>query len=243
MFSLAPADIVKIWELGHRRPDWHRALLILAPALPDMKPSELAALSIGRRNAYLFALRQRVIGPLIHALVKCPICREPLEFEQRIAELLDDYQPPDRSEFCLASGEFTIKYRLLTSEDLARGATGQDLLHAKQILIECASLEVTCGGATVAPSDLPVAAVEALAADLLIRDPLANVGIPLACAACQHVWSVSLDIFTFFWTELEAEAKRLLADVVTLARGYGWSEADILTMSSVRRQFYLGAVE
>jgi hypothetical protein len=53
---------------------------------------------------------------------------------------------------------------------------------------------------------------------------------------------VLFDIVSFFWTELSAQAKRLLREVHTLARGYGWREADILAMSARRRQLYLDLV-
>ena len=37
-------------------------------------------------------------------------------------------------------------------------------------------------------------------------------------------------------------AARLLAEIHTLARAYGWSERDLLGMSAVRRAAYLGMV-
>ena len=44
---------------------------------------------------------------------------------------------------------------------------------------------------------------------------------------------------SFLWTEIEAWAWRMLSDVHTLARAYGWGERDILALSPTRRQFYL----
>jgi hypothetical protein len=51
-----------------------------------------------------------------------------------------------------------------------------------------------------------------------------------------------LDIITFFWMEIKTRARRLLTEVHLLARTYGWSENDILTMSPRRRTMYLQMV-
>jgi hypothetical protein len=66
--------------------------------------------------------------------------------------------------------------------------------------------------------------------------------INLRCPDCGHDWQSVFDIASFFWTEISVQARRLLQDVATLARAYGWREADILEMSSARRAFYLEVV-
>lgn len=242
MGALAAADIVSIWELGLHRPDWSKALIALAPALPQARPSELAALTVGERNAHLLALRRNLIGPVMHALVKCPVCGEPLEFEQRIDELLDGYAPPAEREFSFSSGDYAARCRLLTSDDLAYAAARGDEPQARLFLIERATLESSRAGAPVDVSDLPDEFVDLLAGEIADRDPLAHVAIPLGCAACEHVWTATFQIVPFLWTEFERKAKQVLEDVVTLARFYGWSEAQVLELSPARRQYYLDAI-
>ena len=73
-------------------------------------------------------------------------------------------------------------------------------------------------------------------------DPQANLQLDLSCPACGHRWQVLFDIGSFFWSELNAWAQRLLAEVHVLASAYGWREADILNLSPSRRQFYLGLI-
>jgi hypothetical protein len=73
-------------------------------------------------------------------------------------------------------------------------------------------------------------------------DPQADVEIARTCSACGHQWQTSFDIVSFFWTEICAQAKRLLREVDILARVYGWREADILSMSAARRRAYLEMV-
>ena len=41
------------------------------------------------------------------------------------------------------------------------------------------------------------------------------------------------------WSELQSRAERLLLDVDALARAYGWTEPEILALSSTRRAAYL----
>jgi hypothetical protein len=82
----------------------------------------------------------------------------------------------------------------------------------------------------------------AIAEAMVEHDPRAEMRLAMHCHACQHSWSTIFDIVSFFWTEIEASAKRLLREVHTLAKAYGWREADILALSSARRQCYLELV-
>ena len=69
---------------------------------------------------------------------------------------------------------------------------------------------------------------------------LADLRIGLHCPVCSHDWVVVFDIASFLWKEIDDWAGRMLRDVSDLAAAYGWSEAEILDISPVRRQLYLG---
>jgi hypothetical protein len=73
-------------------------------------------------------------------------------------------------------------------------------------------------------------------------DPAAELTISMACPACEAVFGEPLDLAAFCWAEVEARAPRLLAEVDALASRYGWSEAEILALSRVRRDAYLALV-
>jgi hypothetical protein len=94
-------------------------------------------------------------------------------------------------------------------------------------------------GKAVSAAELDEAVVAAVSDAIEALDPLAEVRLTLACAGCESSQSVLLDMASYLWAELLAEAERLLADVCFLARAYGWREADVLAMSGRRRQFYL----
>jgi hypothetical protein len=66
--------------------------------------------------------------------------------------------------------------------------------------------------------------------------------LDFTCPGCNYQWQSLFDITAFFWQEIAAFVKRLLREVHTLAKAYGWREADILAMSHQRRQFYLEMV-
>ena len=73
-------------------------------------------------------------------------------------------------------------------------------------------------------------------------DPQADIQLALSCPACGHQWLSTFDIVSFFWSEINAWAYRILREVHILASAYGWREADILAMSPYRRQLYLEMV-
>jgi len=64
----------------------------------------------------------------------------------------------------------------------------------------------------------------------------------LTCPACGHAFRVSFDIVSYFWSEVEDWAHRVLVDIHTLAAAYGWSERQILALSPMRRQLYVDMV-
>lgn len=214
-------------------------MLVLEAADPDAPPRSLAGLSIGERNARLLALRSAIVGPTMRIIVTCPICGEPLEFDQEVDDLLDDYTPPREREFDIVAGDGAAKLRLLTTDDLAAASSGD---MPRDTLTGRAIRQARWRGAAVPAADLPADLISIGATQLSQRDPLAHIQIPLQCAACGNVWRASLEIASFLWQELDAIAKQLLNDVVALAGAYGWSEASILGMSPVRRRYYLAAI-
>ena len=91
--------------------------------------------------------------------------------------------------------------------------------------------------------DLPPEVVRALSEAMAARDPQAEVRLRLVCPACGSDRIALLDVVTFLWTGIRTRAERLMREVSDLARAYGWSETDILSMSPARRRFYLEAAQ
>ena len=135
-----------------------------------------------------------------------------------------------------------IIYRLPTAGDLIALQDVTDVATTRRALAGRCVLEATWGGAAIPAHELPDDLLAALAAEMSARDPQAEVLLDLTCPACGSRWQALFDIAAFFWTELAAEAKRLVREVDALARAYGWREVDILALSPQRRQAYLELV-
>ena len=88
--------------------------------------------------------------------------------------------------------------------------------------------------------DLPAHVVQALNERMEELDPHAVIHMNISCPGCEHNWDVLFDIANFLWTEVNDWAERMLQMIHRLAKGYGWSEHEILKLSPVRRQLYLG---
>ena len=243
MRTLPARDLLQVWEWGESQHPVDRALTLLAVACPEMSRDKLASLSIGQRDVLLLALRELAFGPRLDGFAECPECRVRLEFTVNVADLrtADSAQPLD-AELTLEVEGFDVRFRLPNSLDLAAVAHCDDVGAARDLLVKRCVLNACQDEADIAVEALPETVVTALGADVVKRDPLSEVQLAFHCPACGHRWQQILDIVSFLWAEISSQAKRLLNEVHTLARAYGWREADIVAMSARRRQLYLEMV-
>lgn len=241
MNALSASTILYAWEVGQDKHALDRALLLLSLAFPALPVTTLSTLTIGQRNRYLLTVRQHTLGTQASCIATCPHCHEQLEFPLDIAALLQSTldTPAPESALTLTVDTYTLQFRLPTSVDLVVVANSGDLAPGRACLLERCVLHAEQGGQSIAVTDLPETVVAAIAEAMTEADPLAEIPLALSCFACGENWTSNFDIVSFFWAELEAQARRLLYDVHTLASTYGWREADILAMSAARRQLYL----
>jgi hypothetical protein len=244
MCPLTATDVLRIWELGESQDPVDQALTILAAACPELTTEQLADLSLGQRDRRLFILHQWLFGPDLRGFVQCPQCRERLEFTLGVPAI-GDAEPVEAAseERVFSAAGFDLRFRLPNSRDLIAAAACPDSRQARQLLVQRCLQEARREEETaLTGGELPEAVMAHLATRLAECDPWQEVLLDLACPACGHRWQPLLDIVTFLWAELAAQAKRLLREVHTLARAYGWREADILALSLRRRQSYLEMV-
>lgn len=256
MQALSASDILQVWERGHDKHPVDRALLLLAQVYPTQPSQVLQQLTIGERNVLLLGMRQKTLGAVAHCLATCPECQAPLEFaidtstlvpedaskSARISELSATHAERAARVETLVVDQFRIRFRLPTSLDIAAVTGIDDVQASRDLLIERCILQAEQDSQVIAALHLPDHVIQKLAQAMLEHDPQAEIAIVLDCAMCEYSWTTFFDIVTFFWSEIESQAKRLLRDVHTLATAYGWREADILALSSRRRQFYLELV-
>jgi len=240
MYPLSAQDILKVWEQGQAQHPVDRALSVLAAGMA-IPPEALATLSIGQRDAHLLTLRELTFGTALKGFAECSRCGERLEYTLDTASIRVPYLQ-EQTEFELEAAGFELRFRLPNNSDLVAIAGCPDPSSARRLLVQRCVLTAYYQGTSVASGDLPDEMIARLAAHIGEADPQAEVQFALECAACGHRWQALFDIATFFWTEIAAQAKRLLREVHTLARAYGWRETDILAMSALRRQCYLEMV-
>jgi len=235
--------MLNLWEQGLNQSLLQRALVIMAAAFPEMSADAIAQLSIGSRDARLLLLRQRLFGSKLVNNAVCPQCKERIEWEQDIADLIINVSDqPAAYQFSLDQEDYRLCFRLPNSLDMAELEDSSSESVALQRLLERCILSAENAGAVCAIDQLPETVLQALSQRIEELDPQAEIRINLTCPECSYSWDVLFDIADFLWMEINDWAERTIQTVHKLAHAYGWTEREILNLSPVRRQLYLGMV-
>jgi len=243
MRSLAADELLAIWERGQSEPPYNRALLLLAAACPEESPDALAKISIGRRDARLLTLREWTFGPRLTGVVVCPACGERLEINLKVTDIRVECSVESiDDEFPLKLDDYRVNFRLPCTKDLRETNRSWDRENIRAELIRRCILRARRKDEEVATDKLPTSLIKAVVACMAEQDPQADTQLSMSCPDCNHRWNALFDIVSFFWSEIQAWAVRILREIHVLASVYGWREADILTMSPLRRQLYLRMV-
>jgi hypothetical protein len=251
MRPLSASELLAAWERGLGRSSVERALTLLCAAGATDTPEEAAGWPIGRRDRGLLALRERTFGPRLTSRSVCSACGEALEIAFTVAEIAGDLAPgadapdgpgdgPAPSEHEWSGYGYRVELRLPDSRDLAElGRHDEPLESSRRRLLERCVVAAHRDGRRVPAARLPKRVARAIGERLAAIDPHADIEVSSVCPGCGEGWSAPFDVVEFFWTEIDAWARRLVRDVHTLARAYGWSEDEILALSPLRRQCYL----
>jgi hypothetical protein len=243
MQTLLAHNMLDLWERASTCPPVERAFLILESVRLDTSPLEPGALTIGECEERLLTLHETMFGSRLNGFAACPHCGEALELGVNITELRAAVasQSPTHAELLEYRG-YEVRFRLLSGADLVDAARCRSVFDAHALLVQRSIVSASRRGRRVSIGRLPRKVVERLAERLAECDPWAEALLDLTCPECRHEWPVLLDVGVFLWTEIRARAQRLLHDVHSLASAYGWREADIVAMSSRRREAYLALV-
>lgn len=232
MRTLSSLECLELWEQGLSLHPLDQGLLMLAAGLPEISCDALAGWPLGRRNQALVEMRCSAFGSRLQGWTTCAHCGENLEFEMDGSTIANVVHRP-------ADGTISVRghrYRLPASRDLSRAARETDAHQAALRIAESCRID------REPPADLDDAVLNELEQAMASADPLAEILIELRCPACGDPSNETLDIVSFFWTEIEARAKRLLGEVHSLAAVYGWTEPEVLALSDRRRALYLEMV-
>ena len=216
--------MLALWEDGRALHPLDQGVLAAEMAYPD---SRAADWPLGRRNRALAEMHCALFGPALSGWTHCRTCDVQLEFRVEGQALVA--APAANADDRIAAGG--ASFRLPTSRDLAAVIGEPDPAAAARLL-----LDRCLADGTPAVSD---ADIEAAGEAMAEADPLAEIRLTFECPSCGSVYEDSLDLASFLWAELEGHVRGLLAEVGALARAYGWSETEILSISPARRRIYL----
>jgi hypothetical protein len=163
---------------------------------------------------------------------ECPQCEEHVEFSLDTRTLADTLVSAETAREIEVNG-MCVRFRLPTSRDLADAVAAPDQSRGVRRLIEQCVIEPRL------PEVLSDDVVEALSHAMVKADPQAEVIISLGCPNCGKHWELLFDIAHFFWNEIAGQAQRLVYEIDALARAYGWTEREILSLPAQRRRTYL----
>lgn len=237
MRGLTPQNLLEVCEWADAEHPANRALALLYAACPETSWEQLATLSIGQRDARLLELREKTFGMNMQGYAECQHCGEQLEFAMSTTDVRAD-EAVSTTEHTLDFKGSHFRFRVPDSVDLITVSHHHDPIQASNELVERCLLEVSLSEEIADSGTLPQDVVSALAEEMSRSDPQAEVLLNLHCPACEHDGQALFDISSFVWLEFVDLAKRLMHQVHWLARGYGWHESDILTMSAWRRRYY-----
>lgn len=221
------ATLLALWQAG-LGPAPGRAARLLR-ALGEAAPETL---TLGAATRRLIAHRAAVVGGPFEAVATCPACSVVNAIAVDPLAWLDVADAPLPA--VIEIDGWRLVPRLLTVEDFEAAARVPDAV----AFLRGRAL-VQAHGPDGAETGVPAAALAAVEAALETAEPLADTEVAFACAACGHGWTLAFEPAAFLADELAVRAKRLLAEVATLARAFGWSEAEVLALPPERRRVYL----
>jgi hypothetical protein len=245
MHGLSAVELLRIWEQGQKQTFTERALLLLAAACSEIPIHLQSQLSTGQRDRYLLDLQDLTFGSQLNCLVRCPHCSDQSEFPLMTTEIRKNTADPFDEAHAAAmtetimSEEYEVVFRLPNSSDFLALGEARDGTSPRRQLLERCFLKVLDAQGQVPVNRLPEKVIEAVIDRMSQLDPCADIWLTLTCPSCGRPWQAPFVIVSFLWTEISMMAQRVLYEVHTLSRTYGWSEADILAMSAFRRQCYI----
>jgi len=247
-YKLSNQQILGIWENAQHLHPLDRSLYLIQRVDNHNSWQDLKTLSIGARNHFLLAIRLATFGHELMAAAQCPKCQEELDIIAEPEELgYGKPLPPFNAIYQLQFNEMDIQFKPLTSVDLASICHLHDTEPASRQLLTQSIQSITDSSTQQTISEEAYnehydVICETLADAIATVDPVMLNEADVSCPKCQYDWNVCFDLGDFLWQEICHRAKSLLVEVQQLARHYGWSEDEILTMSDIRRHGYIEVI-
>lgn len=237
---LTDSQLLEIWEQGYARMPSEQAFVLLAANEPNAQPEDLLSLSVGQRDLKLLRLRQQLFGNETVLVSHCSGCSEQIEISISIDELVLK-QSTGNQPLCTVRDSWRVGFRVPSAGDLVAIQRLAPDARRAALLNRCISkIEHEEKKCSVNASDLPANVVKSVVDAMADADPQANIEFQLKCNECGHGWTSGFDIVSFLWREINDWAQKLLLQIHSLAKAYGWTQDEVLKLSRWRRQVYLG---
>ncbi len=200
--------------------------------------------TVSERLQGLLAVANASIGASTAAVAVCSNadCREQVELQLGLSSFADE-EPANEFDWLSPEGE-KISCRLPTGQDqLAwqnHAQAGQDAQDNDESWLAKRLIEDTTKQPT--PMQLPDTWIESLGIALNTVDPLTALDIDVSCPFCHQSLRVDVDLEQLLIEGLRLQQRRLIEQIHRLASSYHWSESDIASLPSWRRERYLARV-
>jgi hypothetical protein len=235
-------SLLTLWEHALHQPAASRGDTLLRAMAQGAEPPR----RLSERNARFLEIHACLFGRDLDLISRCPACGTVAQFSgdcETLSYRLNatsaaDHAPSHR----LAIQDHHLEFHLPDSDDVRAASAGDTADDFVWRLLDRCVLSCTCGGTEVPVRQLPEPVLDALSESMRALAPGASVSFAVACPECHARWEAPLDLAQLVWQKVQASAERLLFDVDVLARAYGWTEAEVLRLSPLRRSAYLQIV-
>ena len=237
-----PSALLDAWEHGARVPPAARAAVLVHRAGLTSTLDDALDLDVGRCADLALLVYRETFGDVADAVVGCPACGEVVEAQLSVPQTHTVGRGTataglfgSQTSHEQVVGRWVV--RAPTTRDLLVAARGQD--DAKEVLLSRCVTSVATGADLSRLTAEELTELDAAAEDLAGSAVLTST---LTCHGCGEVSQIAYDVGMVLWDQIEITAPALLADVATLARAFGWGEAEVLALSETRRRAYLTLV-
>ena len=221
------AGTLELWDALAAAPQAARgAVVLVARGLSADLASACERPLAEASAAALDELRERG-GSTLDTVIACPRCAALMEVPLELDLFADD---PFAGESVVGDG----------GDVVVRAPTTTDLLEALATDDPAATLRERCvAWPTGADDDLRARADHAVDAAVERAVGAAGATIRVECPDCGATVSADVDVVRLLVDRVTEHAQTVLAEVAALARAYGWTESEILSIPEARRRVYL----
>jgi hypothetical protein len=223
------AELLSAWEAAVAVPEPARgAALVAAAGLADDLDAALD-LPVGESAALAVRLHAELFGDEVEGLVTCEPCGTVLDVSVPLAAL------PSAHGDAAVVGE--LRVRAPTTRDLLAARDSPD--PARALLAACVT---GAGGAPADPGaldEVSLGLVDDAAEELA---GAAAIVVRVTCPECGAAVTAPLDVGALLAERVARAAAEALAEVAELAAAFGWSEAEVLALTPLRRRAYVDLV-